>query len=266
MPSFWICADLRSDGVTVGTGRSGWFRQRLLSSTEAPLPPWVPGDSLSESAAAAPALADAVAAHAASSGGKAEGVLLALPDRWFKIGLVSPKEAAREKVRMGEYARWKLQVDWNLREEGIYHDWQAVRGPRGESPALLLVAVERAVVDVMTSVGEAVGAPVMMCVPRAVAAWNRAASSLRGRDPSAALLRDGDSFTFFGADRGRLRYLRSRRSDTPRDREAEEGETHRHFREILGREAAELPLEEWGGGAAVLEGLLSHPLLSGAFA
>jgi hypothetical protein len=167
---------------------------------------------------------------------------------------------------MGEYARWKLQVDWNLREEEIYHDWQAVRCPRGEPPALLLVAAERPVIDVMTSVGEAVGAPVLMCVPRAVAAWNRAASSLRGRDPSAALLRDGDSFTFFGVERGRLRYLRSRRSDTPRDREAEEGETYHHFRETLGREAAEPPLEEWGGGAAVLEGLLSHPLLSGAFA
>lgn len=265
MAPLWICADLRSDGIAVGTGRAGWFRRRLLSSTEAPLPPWSRGDSLSESSAAAPALAGAVAALAASVGARAEGVLLALPDRWFKIGLVSPK-AGREKVRMGEYARWKLQVDWNLREEGIYHDWQAVGGPRGEAPSILLVATERQVIDVMTSVGEAVGAPVMMCVPRAVAAWNRAASSLRGPGPTAALLRDGDSFTFFGADRGRLRYLRSRRSDIPSDREAEEGETFRHFRETLGKEAAELPLQEWGGGAAVLEGLLSHPLLSGAFA
>ncbi len=259
----WICADLRSEGATVGLGRSGLFRGRLLSSAEAPLPA-SGGEPGSDPFAALTALAEAVAGFAPSSGGKPEGVLLALPDPWFKIGLAYPK-GARGAVRMGEYARWKLQADWNLDGERFVHDWQAVGGRRGDAASILLVAVERAMVDAADRVGEAAGAPVLLCVPRAVAAWNRAASVLPGDGPAAALLRDGNAFTFFGTDGGRLRYLRSRRCDTPREREAEEGETLSHFRETVGEEGATVSPAEWGGGAAVLEGLLAHPLVSGIF-
>jgi len=222
------------------------------------------GNPRSEPDAVFPALADAVAGFAPSAGGKAEGILLALPDRWFKMGFAYPK-GARGAVRMGEYARWKLRADWNLDEERVIHDWQMIGGRRKETPAMLLIAAERAVVDAADRVGEAAGLPVVMCVPRAVAAWNRFAPVLPGSGPASALLRDGSSFTFFGTDRGRLDYLRSRRCDTPGEREAEEEETLSHFLESAGDGGGAAPVE-WGGGRAVLEGLLAHPLVSGVFA
>ncbi len=263
MAARWICADLRSDGLTLGIGYSGWFRRRLRSSAEVAVPA-LPGHGPgSDAGAVAPALAEAVAAWAPKAGGRPEGVLLALPDRWFKIGLATPK-AARGNVRTGEYVRWKLQADWNLETERIRHDWQEVRGRWGQPLSLLLVAAERAVVDAMVPVGAAAGAPVVMCVPRAVAAWNRMASGLRG--DAAALLRDGDSFTFFGARRGTLAYIRSRSCESGSEREGEEAETLAHFREALGAGAPATRMAEWGGGAPVLEGLLLHPLVSGVFA
>ncbi len=245
-------------------GRSGWFRGKLYSTTDVPFPSPSTGDSRSEAAAVAPAVREALAACAASRGGRPDGVLFALPDRWFKIGLASPK-APRGKIRLGEYARWKLQTDWNLEEERIYFDWQDIGGRR-DAPTLLLVAAERDVVDAVMSAGEAVGSPVAMCVPRGIALWNRLARSVSRDGPAAVLARDGNSFTFFGLERGRLRYLRSRRCVDGSERQAEEEETLSHFRETVGGEGRNIPLTEWERGPAVLDGLLSHPWITGVFA
>jgi hypothetical protein len=260
--SRWICLDVRDRGASVGAGR------RTIDASE-PLPEAAvegnaPADPAGRWAARAPALVEGVRAFAARQAAPADGLLVALPDSWFRIGLLQPK-VTPSAARLDEYARWKVRTDWNLEEADTLFDWQAASPRFSRNVSLLLVAGGRATLEAVAASGEAAGLPVSLVVPRCIAAWNGWGRG--GRGIRTLVLRDGDAFTFFGALPGRLAYFRSRACEGPGECADEIAETVAHFHPKRGAAGDAVPTvwtDEQSSG--VMAGLLRHPLVSGWFA
>lgn len=259
--SRWICLDVREQGASAGTGR------RSIELTE-PLPePALAGngrvDPLRLWEARRPALVDGLLAFAGRQPAPADGLLVALPDSWFRIGLLQPK-VAPSAARIDEYARWKVRTDWNLEEADTLFDWQVASPRFSRNVSLLLVAGSKPMLEAVAAAGESAGLPVALVVPRCIAAWNGWGRG--GHGIRTLVLRDGDSFTFFGALPGRLAYFRSRVCEGAKECTDEIAETVAHFHPKRGAAGDPVPAvwtEE--RSVDVMSGLLRHPLLSGWF-
>jgi hypothetical protein len=260
----WVCLDVREQGASIGFGR------RRVDAAETLPPPGggIPGARTAPAdrwAGWAPQAAEQVRSFAGRVGGSPAGLLVALPDSWFRIGLLQPK-VAPSAARLDEYARWKVRTDWNLDEDDTLFDWQAASPRFSRNVSLLLVAGSRPLLETVAAVGSPAGLPVSLIVPRCIAAWNGWGRGGRGA-ARTLVLRDGDGFTFFGALPGRLAYFRSRVCEGAIECADEIAETVGHFHPKPGP-AGEPEQTVWteSNSPDVMSGLLRHPLVSGWFA
>jgi hypothetical protein len=260
--SRWICLDVSEQGATAGCGRRSIDASEPLP--EEPLEGASRTDPADRWSARRAGLAEGIRSFAERQRAKADGLLVSLPDSWFRIGLLQPK-VSPSTARLDEYARWKVRTDWNLDADDTLFDWQAASPRFSRNVSLLLVAGSRPLLEAVAAIGEPAGLPVMLVVPRCIAAWNGWGRG--GRGIRTLVLRDGDAFTFFGTLPGRLAYFRSRVCEGPRECADEIAETVAHFHPRRGS-AGEPAQTVWTHAQSpdVMAGLLKHPLVSGLFA
>ncbi len=251
--STWLCLDLSSSGARVAFGRGG--RPGEVSDVPVGKLGGSPAEVL---AAVGPGIEEAaVRLRALREMPPADGVLAALPDAWFRVGLVR-RDRAVSRGRARDYFRWKATVDWGLPTDETVYDWQPTAPPWvREAPFLLAAAAPETARAIELPIA---GLPVLLAVPRCIAAWNAGVASAMGAE--AFVLADGNAFALFGTVGGRLRYFRSRACADGSERDAEAAETVRHFGETIGRG---VEVRALGHGAPVA-GLVRHPLASGIFA
>jgi len=264
-----VCVDVRAGGeISACVGRTTLLSEEPGEpASVGPAPgTWDPADDLQERERIVGAIEEAVSRGVTTGARSPEGVLLALPDGWFRIALATPGGKGANR-RMSEYARWKVLSDWGIPEEEALYDWQRVSPLWERGKRILIVAAERRSIAPLAVDGTIAGLPVALVLPRSLAAWNGSLATASGNGLRGSVLEDAAAFTFFGTDGGGLRYFRSRACSDPEERDAEIAETARHFAETTGEvpEAVAIDVREAEPGAA-LRGLLRHPLVSGIFA
>lgn len=269
MASRWVCVDVRTGGeISASVGRTTLFSEDPGGPAAAPPAPGRadPSDDRQQRERIAVAVEEAVSRGGGPGTGAPEGILLALPDGWFRVALATPEGKGAHR-RVAEYARWKVLSDWGIPEEEALYDWQRVSPPWERGKRILIVATERQAVARLAVDGTIAGIPVALVLPRSLAAWNGSPAVGSGNGLKGLVLEDAGAFTFFGTAGGGLRYFRSRACSDVEERDAEIAETARHFAETLGAPAGAVAIEvrEAETGAA-FRGLLRHPLVGGIFA
>jgi len=269
VPSFWVCVDVRTGGkIAASLGRTTLFSE-APGEPAAVLP--VPetatsADDRQERERVAGVVEEAVSRGGGPGAVSPEGVLLALPDGWFRIALVTPEGRGANR-RVSEYTRWKVLSDWGIPEEDALYDWQRVSRPWERQKRILIAATERQAVGRLTVDGTIAGLPVALVLPRSLAAWNGSPAFASGNGLRGLVLQDAGAFTFFGTAAGGLRYVRSRACSDLQERDAEIEETARHFAETGGVPADAVAIEaREAETVTAFRGLLRHPLVSGVFA
>ena len=269
MASLWVCVDVRTGGeISASVGRTTLFSEKPGEPAAVPPAPGTadPADDRQEPERIAGAVEEAVSRGGGPGAGSPEGVLLALPDGWFRVALATPEGKGAHR-RVAEYARWKVLSDWGISEEDALYDWQRVSPLWERKKRILIVAAERQAVLRLTVDGAIAGLPVALVLPRSLAAWNGSSAFAPGNGLRGSVLEDAGAFTFFGTDGGGLRYVRSRACSDLEERDAEIAETARHFEETLGAPAGAVAIEvREAESRAAFRGLLRHPLVSGVFA
>jgi hypothetical protein len=269
MPSLWVCVDVRTGGeIAASLGRTTLFSEEPGEPAAAPPDPQTANstDDRRERERVAGVVEEVVSRGGGPGAVSPEGVLLALPDGWFRIALVTPEGRGAHR-RVSEYTRWKVLSDWGIPEEDVLYDWQRVSPPWERRKRILIVAAERQTVGRLTVDGTIADLPVALVLPRSLAAWNGSPASASGNGLRGLVLEDAGAFTFFGTAGGGLRYVRSRACSDLGERDAEIAETARHFAETRGAptDAVAIEVREAEAGTA-FRGLLRHPLVSGVFA
>jgi hypothetical protein len=269
VPSLWVCVDVRTGGeIAASLGRTTLFSEEPGEPVAV-----APGSERADSAddrqereKVAGAVEEAVSRGGGPGAVSPEGVLLALPDGWFRIALATPEGMGAHR-RVAEYARWKVLSDWGIPEEDALYDWQRVSPLWERRKRILIVAAERQAIARLTVDGTIAGLPVALVLPRSLAAWNGSPAFASGNGLRGLVLEDAGAFTFFGTSGGGLRYVRSRSCSDLEERDAEIAETARHFAETRGASADAVAVEAREAGiSASFRGLLRHPLVSGVFA
>lgn len=269
MASRWVCVDVRTGGeIAASLGRTALSPEEPRKPVVGPPIPEtaVFGDDRRDRERIAGVVDEAVSRGGGPGAVPPEGVLLSLPDGWFRIALVTPEGKGAHR-RLSEYTRWKVLSDWGISEEDALYDWQRVSHPWERRKRILIVAAERQAVLRLTVDGTIAGLPVALVLPRSLAAWNGSPASAPGNGLRGVVLEDAGAFTFFGTAEGGLRYVRSRACSDLEERDAEIAETARHFAETRGAPADAVAIEEREAETGTaFRGLLRHPLVSGIFA